>query len=212
MGRVRIWFWLLEALLWLGFLLLDLYRIMDTSILKFAAILLCAVFAVLQSKDRDSRLIAWALSLSVLADVFLLLLDRWYCIGVGIFLIVQFLHTLRLCGLRGLHPKADLILRLAVSLLAVAATVQFGALAMLTAAYISWFGLNVAEALIFARMKRSSTAALYAAGLILFFCCDLCVGLNNLTPNPITNIAIWAFYLPGQVLIASSANPEVSSS
>ena len=58
---------------------------------------------------------------------------------------------------------------------------------------------------------RSSTAAIYAAGLILYFCCDLCVGLNNLTPSPITNIAMWAFYLPGQVLIASSANPEVSS-
>lgn len=211
MGRRRIWFWLLEALLWLSFLGLDFRQVMDTSAIKFAAILLCAVFAVLEARDRDSRLIAWALSLSVLADVFLLLLDRWYPIGVGIFLMVQIIHTNRLCGLRGLNPKADLILRLIIAALAVAATVQFGALAMLSAAYISWFGLNVAEALIFARTKRSSTAALYAAGLVLYFCCDLCVGLNNLSPSPITNIAMWAFYLPGQVLIASSVNPEVSS-
>ncbi len=212
MRRMRIWFWLLEGLLWLGFLALDFYRVADSSALKFTAILLCAVFAVWQSRDRDSRLIAWTLALSALADVFLLLLNRWYGLGVGIFLIVQVIHTLRLCGLRGLDPRADLILRVCIAAIAVLATVQFGFLAMLSAAYISWFGLNVAEALIFARTKRSSTAALYAAGLILYFCCDLCVGLNNLAPSSFTNIAMWAFYLPGQVLIASSANPEVSSS
>lgn len=211
MGRRRIWFWLLEGLLWLGFLVLDFYQAMDTKAIKFAAILLCAVFAVWESKDRDSRLVAWALCLSVLADVFLLLLDRWYPIGVGIFLMVQVIHTLRLCGLRGLDPKADLILRLIIAALAVAATVQFGLLAMVAAAYISWFGLNVAETMIFARTKRSRSAAIYAAGLVLYFCCDLCVGLNNLTPSSFTNIAMWAFYLPGQVLIASSANLEVSS-
>lgn len=211
MRQTRIVFWSLEALLWLGYLAIDLYQLGNSSTVKFTAILVCASYAVWQARDQDGWLIAWALALSVLADVFLLMLDRWYEIGVGIFLIVQIIHTLRLCGLRGLHPRADLILRMIIAALAVAATVQFGFLAMLSAAYISWFGLNVAEALIFARAKRSSTAALYAAGLILYFCCDLCVGLNNLSPSPITNIAMWAFYLPGQVLIASSAYLEDSS-
>ena len=210
MSRARIGFWAAECLLWLGFLALDLRAAANTSPMKFLAIALCAAFALRQARDRDGRLIAAALALSVLADVFLLLLDRWYALGVGIFLVVQLLHTLRLCSLRGLNPGADLILRAAVSLLAVLATVRMGPLSMLAAAYISWFGLNAAEALIFARTRRSSTAALYAAGLALFFCCDLCVGLNHVFPSGFTNIAMWAFYIPGQVLIASSVNLEVS--
>lgn len=208
MGRARIGFWAAECLLWLAFLALDFYTVINTAPLKFLAILLCAVFALWQARDRDGKLIAAALALSVLADVFLLLLDRWYALGIGIFLMVQVLHTLRLCALRKLDPKADLIIRAAVSLLAVLATVQMGLVSMLAAAYISWFGLNVAEALIFARARRSSTAALYAAGLALFFCCDLCVGLNHVFPSDLTGIAMWAFYIPGQVLIVSSVNLE----
>ena len=208
MRRMRIWFWITEALLWLGFLTLDFYRIADSSAVKFAAILLCAVFAVLQAGDRDGRLVAAALALSVLADVFLLLLNRWYALGVGIFLMVQVIHTFRLCQMRDLNPKADLILRICVAVTAVLATLQFGPLAMLAAAYISWFGLNTAEALIFARTKRGAAAVVYAAGLGMFFCCDLCVGLNNLTPSRLTDLAMWAFYLPGQVLIASSVRLE----
>lgn len=208
MRRVRIVFWALEAVLWLGYLALDLYGIADTSTIKFTAILLCAAFAIWQAKDTDGWLIAWALGLSVLADVFLLMLNRHYLLGVGIFVVVQDLHTLRLCRMRGLDARADLILRAVIAALAVAATMKFSALTMLSAAYISWFGLNLAEALIFAKTGKSRAAVIYAAGLALYFCCDLCVGLNFLAPSQLSALAMWAFYLPGQTLIASSVNLE----
>ena len=57
---------------------------------------------------------------------------------------------------------------------------------------------------------------LFTVGLILFICCDICVGISNLNsvlgtkiPSDIKDLsffAIWQFYMPSQLLIILSAN------
>ena len=60
---------------------------------------------------------------------------------------------------------------------------------------------------------------LFFIGLILFLCCDLCVGLFNFSEVGITlpaalekviAPAMWLFYLPSQVLITISAGANAT--
>lgn len=58
----------------------------------------------------------------------------------------------------------------------------------------------------------------FSAGLVLFVCCDLCVGLQNLSAFPsrvrarrlfaFARVGMWLFYLPSQVLITLSAGKK----
>ena len=63
---------------------------------------------------------------------------------------------------------------------------------------------------------RSRSGRLLCAGLTLLLCCDVCVGLHNLSgplPGAISAFAdfgMWLFYLPSQVCVALSAAPERS--
>ncbi|MCD7840176.1 MAG: hypothetical protein LUG46_06045, partial [Erysipelotrichaceae bacterium] len=49
---------------------------------------------------------------------------------------------------------------------------------------------------------------IFTIGLTLFVCCDICVGLFNITDiglvHEFTRIGMWLFYLPSQVLIVLS--------
>ena len=71
------------------------------------------------------------------------------------------------------------------------------------------------RACILAGSRQERKWLLFAAGLALFFCCDLCVGLHNLPSlgsaglHRFANVAMWGFYLPGQCLIRASAYPAV---
>ncbi len=94
----------LAGALWLTFLFLDLTGMADSTWVKFAAICLCGVTAWTGARTPDGKLVAAALTLTVCADVFLLLLNRDMSdqrAGVGIFIAVQLLYAYRLYLLRG---------------------------------------------------------------------------------------------------------------
>lgn len=94
----------LSGALWLCFLFLDLTQMADSTWVKFAAICLCWAVSLTALKSRDGNLVGSALSLTVMADWFLLVLDRsagdllW---GVCLFLLVQALYAYRLYRWRG---------------------------------------------------------------------------------------------------------------
>jgi len=67
-------------------------------------------------------------------------------------------------------------------------------------------------ALYFSQLVSSTLLAwsvrrwIFAAGLTLFVCCDLCVGMFNLgILRAFSSVGMWLFYLPSQVLIVLSA-------
>lgn len=80
------------------------------------------------------------------------------------------------------------------------------------AVYITMLVANVADAFIIC--KKGKKNILFAVGLSLFLGCDVCVGLHNF--GTVLNVALpmwlvafasyamWAFYLPSQVLITCS--------
>lgn len=212
MKRV-LWFPALEGCLYVSFLTLDLFwpaRGWDIP-LKYLSILLCFLFVLWAGHDRDGRLMKMALGLTLLADLFLLVLNRWYLAGVACFCVVQLLYLTRIARVRQEHLPLRLALRGLLVLMALAVAGGLGALDPLTGLSLFYFSqlvVNVLESFILDLPYRG-----FEVGLLLFLCCDLCVGLQNLSSwfpaagGPLVEFArvgMWLFYLPSQVLISLS--------
>lgn len=201
-------FLLAEGVLYAALLFADLVLPgVNSTWLKYSGILLCFLLSLLASFHHGDKLVAWAMVLTLGADTFLLLLDRWYLAGILLFYGVQVIYLLRLAQVNGGCPMllARMLLFSALLLL----LLRLDAFTPITAAaalYIAHFFVNVLQSL----SLRERGGRLFSWGLLLYFCCDICVGIYNtpaLFPAPIysaAGIGMWLFYLPGQVLITLS--------
>lgn len=195
----------LECILYALFLILDLMgRGSQTIGLKYAGILLCLLYALIPALRGGDRLVFFALLFTAGADWFLLVKNSHLELGLVLFLVVQTLYLLRL---RRLGAGSNLWLR---SMLALALGLAVTALGMISV-------LNLLVALYFSQLLSNTVLAWYArkwvfaTGLTLFVCCDVCVGMYNLgILHAFAAVGMWLFYLPSQVLIvlsAKEANP-----
>lgn len=110
MGRRYLVFLCAQASLYSAFLTLDLLQVGSgwSTALKYGSILLCFLLSCGGGQDPDRRLVRAALGVTLLADLFLLVLGRWYLAGVGAFCVVQALYFVRLrrpAGRAGLAPS-----------------------------------------------------------------------------------------------------------
>lgn len=204
---------LLEGCLYLAFLGMDLFQPgsgWDIP-LKYLSILLCFCFVLRTGQGRDGLLMKIALGFTLLADLFLLVLNRWYLVGVACFCVVQLLYLTRIAGLRPEKFILRLALRGLVAIVALLIVWRLGALDGLTALSLFYFSQLVCNALESLRLGAPFRG--FALGLFLFVGCDLCVGLQNLSVwfptagGPLVafaRIGMWLFYLPSQVLISLS--------
>lgn len=193
----------------------------DPIYLKYAGVLLCVAVLVAVMFFRDATLdnviMLAALFFTAVSDLFILVLGKYYEIGLLTFIIVQALYLYRLYSDRLKKIYITLCVRLGVM---VALIITFAVLNMLNlliaecAIYITMLSANVVYAFIIC--KKSVNNLLFAIGLTLFLGCDICVGLHNFgtvlnVALPIwltktVSVAMWAFYLPSQVLITLSVN------
>ena len=195
----------LETALYLLFLALDAFSAGGDGV-KYLTIVVCLLAAVWSARHGGSRLMAWAMAFTLAADTFLLLLDRWYGMGIVLFCVVQGLYLARIRRACGRHPVGAA----GGAGGGVGAAECFGngtALNLLAALYFVNFLVNACQSLTL-RSER-----LFAAGLWLFLLCDVCVGLRN-QPSLLPGLAgaaqvgMWLFYLPGQVLLVLSGFPK----
>lgn len=212
--RIKLLFIVAEGLLYGIFLTLD-YLNQPSAWWKYSAIGLCTVVCFLLV--HHGQLMQMALVLTLLADTFLLLIDKYYLVGVICFGMVQSLYAVKLAaGLNAdrLNLKWRLFGFLAVLLL----LWRLQQLTMLTAAAAFSFmqlTINVIEAWQQNKEEKRKTTVLFALGLSLFWSCDACVGLHYVKDYLPTewlrtacSFAMWLFYLPAQVLIVLSAAEE----
>ena len=193
-----------QALLYAAFLWLDMSGAGGSRWIKYASIVLCLGFSALLSARGGEGLVTAAMGFTLAADTFLLILDTAYAAGVALFCAVQALYFVRIYRANG--RRAALPARLALLLAAVAALWMLDMLSplnLLAALYFTAFVCNAAQSL-------SIKNALFSAGLILFLCCDICVGVHNVPElfpaglRSFADIGMWLFYLPAQVLITLS--------
>lgn len=204
-----------QAALYAAFLGLDLFLPgsgWDVP-LKYFSILLCFLWSLGSVGNLDGKLTSTALAFTLLADLFLLVLNRWYGVGVASFCVVQLLYLARIHR-AGTRPLAlRLLLRAGLTALLLSVGAALGALNGLTALTLIYFSQLAANFL--AGLSLGRRGRVFTLGLLLFMGCDLCVGLNNLSsvlPQaavlallPFARVGMWLFYLPSQVLITLSA-------
>ena len=191
----------LAAVLYAVFLLLDLTGWADSDPIKYAALLLCVFTALLGAAGVDGAITALAMVCTAAADAFLLFSPSRLLTGVLLFWVVQGLYAVRLFRWRRWQKS----ILFSVRLLPLVAF--FSRMTPLFAAALVYFVnlvINLIECL---RLPAPDLRIrLFTAGLVLFLCCDLCVGAWNLNLLPrATHLLIWAFYLPSQLLIVRSA-------
>ena len=204
-----------ETIIYLAFMGMDICGIGQTTPLKYPAILLLC----LSTLDFREKKVTLALCFTALADLFLLVLDRYYAAGIVCFLVVQLLYAARLQEGRSAEKPSVFSFALSFLLpasagLIVCSSSGSGLTEGLAAAYITLFAVNLVQACLLAGRTGQRRWVLFAWGLALFFCCDLCVGLHNMPGmggpalQRFADVAMWGFYLPGQVLIRASAYPR----
>ena len=210
--RVLPLFLTVEAILYAAFLVWDVtIGGRGSNPIKFAGILLCLVYALYLGHLGGSRLVPAALALTALADVFLLLLDADYALGILLFCAVQGLYFVRIVRSGG---RSLWGLRLGLFLLSLVVLNLLGLLIPLNILALFYFTNFFCNAL--ASLSCSGRSMrLFSIGLWLSLCCYLCVGLfqnPQLVPPAVrafVSVGMWLFYLPAQVLITlSGANPS----
>ena len=91
-----------QAALYAAFLAMDLAGLGAWGDpVKFLSILLCLAFCLSWTGRGGDRLTAAALVFTAAADLFLLMLGRWYGLGVALFCVFQGLYLVRVCRLTG---------------------------------------------------------------------------------------------------------------
>ena len=202
--KLSIIFIALELLIYISYLAADMGLVSADSIrLKFVSICLCLVFSALFTAFGGEKLITAAMVFTLAADSLLLVRNSDYALGVVFFCVVQAIYFYMLYRESG---KKMLPLRIAMFVIALAALWKFGILTWLNAlaaVYFTGFVCNVIQSL-------GTENSLFKVGLVLFLCCDICVGIFNLPQLAETRVysfaavGMWLFYLPAQVLIVLS--------
>jgi hypothetical protein len=200
---IQIIFITVQAILYVGFLALDLTnKSYDISvILKYSIILLCFCYALLSAGKSTFYLLQTALLFTAISDLFILILD-YYFFGVLTFILAQEFYSLRLVILSNKIRSAEssvghgkklcvdflkrILLQLTVSLtvclLLVLAGVKLEGLLMISVFYFICIVTNVVSAFTLARHQTGNKGHLiYAFGMLLFLLCDINVGIFNLS-------------------------------
>lgn len=210
-------FILAETAIYIAFIAIQVPTHTDPIYLKYAGILLCVAVsaASVYFFRKDGITITVALVFTAISDLFILVLNKYYEVGVSTFIIVQLAHFARIYLISGKKPWISLGIRLGFI---VAALITFGVLGKLNAliglvcVYFPLLVANVVDSALL--IKISKKFILYFVGLLLFLGCDIFVGLCeagkigiSIIPSDLdffAHLMIWLCYLPAQTCIVLS--------
>ena len=183
-------------------------KCLAVTILKYSGLVLCFMHVLIY--NRKDTFLVLALFLTLVADG-ILAFNNVSEFGVTVFIFVQLAHLLRFSAIRRTSPLIPILL---AALIAVIGLIQRGIPLMfiLAMAYGVLMFTNIYEAYRWARTDGSGVAKCALIGFILFFLCDLMVGISYITttatlPHTVTIVTsyfAWLLYLPAQVLITLS--------
>lgn len=152
---------------------------------------------------------AWICTLA--GDWFLSVTQTHLTAGIALFCVVQTMYMLYLKPSRKNILARPVILAAGICILALMKMITLqNILAILD---ITLLGMNAVSA--WKQSRANRRRILFAAGLSLFFCCDVCVGLRSILPQELSMlmlILIWTFYLPSQIIIVIYGIREIKCS
>ena len=210
-------FILLQTVFYIAFMTGDIKNTFDTTIIKYVSIITCLVFILINIPFnlKDGVVLSVAFLFTIIADLFLLVLNNHYVWGLVAFIIAQTVYFIRICFINKKSPNVSLAVRIVLVVFVLLILKLNGLLDLLTALVVVYFTMlvvNMVQSLFL--LKFGKKYVLFFIGLLLFIGCDISVGLNNfsavlgisLDANLISfvSVAMWGFYLPSQTLIALS--------
>ena len=182
-------FILSELLIYITFITLDILD-RNSLFIKYLGIIVCFLFSL-----RSNKLASLALTTTLCADFFLLVLNKHYEIGLLFFIVTQLAYCFYL------NDKKYYLVRLVCFVFGFVVLIVLDNITKLNVLVIFYFSnllINCIES------YKLNNKTLFI-GLLLFVCCDICVGLFNMNvPSSVYNFVsfmMWVFYLPSQVLI-----------
>ena len=183
-------------------------------IINFISSVILTIFI----KTSDSRLVSYALFFTLLADTFLLMINKYFTLAVTIFIITQIMYYLRLIDFRKIKKiiALDYVRLMLIIIMVVLSFIVLkernDLLVVVTMIYFVNLIMNFFESI-----KYRSISSLFMVGLLLFIFCDIFVGLwkidnyidivENTLLYKIINLdfnTAWFFYFPSQILLLLS--------
>ena len=184
-------FLITEAAIYVLFILSDLNNI-DSTYLKYAGIILCFLYCL----SQRNIIFSMALLFTSISDYFLLVQDNNYIIGISTFIVVQLIYCYYLYNQLCNTYFPFRLLLFVISVIILYLTEYLSLLNVL----VSFYFINLVFNFICSLSDKN--LRMFSLGLFLFICCDICVGLHNISLNPTAAFLMWVFYLPSQVIIS----------
>jgi len=212
--NVKILFFSVIALMMLIYLTCDIFSLWDSRPLKFAASALITLCGITVFKKKESRFVSIGLMFTLLADVFLVLLNK-YLYGVAIFIIAQLCYAVYLTYISDKKIIAELLKRIIPAAVASLITYALGFKGniVLPAAYAVCIGVNIAHSIELQIKMPSKKHLLLMTGFIVFVIGDICVGLRHMpfvseSVASVLYLITWISYPPSQIMVLMSAQQE----
>lgn len=223
-------------ILYILFLYMDFYSVrgfISSDYIKYICILLCFLLSIVSNKNsildidkqRDVFLLRLALSITVMADLCLLILD-FYILGVILFSLVQITYSVRYSAKKLKTILLYFFIKLQCVVLTYVITIlligKINILIPISLFYFICLITSVSKAIKVWKnnLYPSPNKYMIVIGMILFLLCDLCVAVSNVTSTltltaytmirfqQISWFLIWVFYLPSQLLLALSGSSK----
>jgi hypothetical protein len=165
----------------------------------FAAIAMILCGGIMRNAGTtDARILRLALILTLAADFCFAFIDN-PIYGMAAFCSVQMAYCLRYGGIR----LCRLLSGLWAVLLTILLMLDMEPLYIAAALYAIAFICSLSAVFAVWRQYPQPNGRMILWGMLLFACCDICVGLNYLFPGSAYPL-LWIFYLPGQALLSVS--------
>lgn len=206
-------FVVVQLLLTILIFVADLNDLFDTVAIKYTGVVLCFLVSLFAIKDKRSRWLILGLAGTLVADLFLLVLDKYYLVGVTAFIFVQIMYFLYIKPKRW---KISLLIRMVLFIVAVLVVLFGFNVNDLTVFCSLFYFVNLVMNMVDAWIEFKNGFLVFALGLTLFIGCDVSVGFHNISSyisysSPFidkvidfSQFGMWLFYLPSQTLIAIS--------
>ncbi len=189
-------FLVIQLFIYIAFIYLDITK-QSSDLIKYFGIIINFFYALilyLRNKKYDP-LILVALFFTLIADYFLLVINDHYLIGVLCFCVVQTIYGYKLTKARSFIYRISIFLLISLSL---------------PILKIEQSAVNIASIYSFVNLTINVIATInnkdkyFFLALLLFWLCDLNVGIYNIPIRPLNKLAtylMWIFYFPSQVII-----------
>lgn len=208
-------------ILYIWFMYMDIFDVEDSissDRLKFLSMTLVFIISLFTREDalnyKDLHLLQIGLFITLIGDLFLLILDSHYVLGIFLFSIVQILYSFRyeFKNLK-LTIRNFIIIFLSLSItyfIVNKLVIELDFIWIMGIFYAYCLLNSVVKAFKAYRYKiyPKPNRHMILIGMMLFLLCDISVAMYNVFNEGllynISSMSMWLFYLPSQVLLALS--------